>query len=66
MNYKEFLRNWGEEEKATMTIACGACGLPIKDEYVIHAIPELGRVCQKCYRGINFQAQFFTRLVEKG
>lgn len=67
MDYKEFLKNWDKDGKTTMATACGSCGLPIEDEYFTCAIPEggLGRVCYKCYRGINFQAKFFTRLVEE-
>lgn len=67
MDYKEFLQNW-EKDDSTMATACGACCLPIEDEWMICAIPEggLGRVCSKCYRSINFQAMFLRRLAENG
>jgi hypothetical protein len=65
MNYKEFLRNWGEEEKATITVACCMCSMPIEDEFAICAVPEIGRVCQKCYRGINIEATFLSRMIKE-
>ena len=65
MDYKEFLKNWGKEKKTTMAVACGACSMPIEDEYQVCAIPGIGMVCMKCYRDINLQAMIFRHLAEK-
>jgi hypothetical protein len=65
MDYKEFLRNWGEKKKVTLAVACGMCGMPIEDDFAICAVPQLGRVCSRCYRGINIEATFLSRMIKE-
>ena len=66
-DFKVFLRNLNrtKEEKKDGYV-CGSCGTFIEDEYAIcalHKHPKIGRVCSRCFRGINYQYEMFKTLL---
>jgi ribosome-binding protein aMBF1 (putative translation factor) len=61
IDIKELLRKkFGTPKDAFI---CGLCGTTIEDDLISCAVhdADIGRVCNKCYRGLDFQ----TRLLEK-
>ena len=65
--FKIFLKNLDKSKKEMKDgYVCGSCGIFIEDEYTIcalHKHPKVGRVCSRCYRGINYQYEMFKSLL---
>jgi len=62
IDIKELLREkFGEPED---TFICGFCHTTIKDDLISYALhdTDIGRVCNKCYRGLDFQVKLLEKL----
>jgi|SRR5210317_882198 len=65
--FKIFVKNLDKSKnEMKMAYVCGSCGTFIEDEYAIcalHKHPKVGRVCSRCYRGINYQYAMFKTIL---
>ncbi len=62
IDIKELLRKkFGDPNDAFI---CGLCGTTIEDDFTSCALhdADIGRVCNRCYRGLNFQAKLLEKL----
>jgi hypothetical protein len=62
IDIKKLLREkFGEPE---YTFICGFCRTTIKDDLISYALHDtgIGRVCNKCYRGLDFQVKLLEKL----
>ena len=62
LDVKELLRKkFGDPNDVFI---CGFCGTTIKDDFTSYALhdTDIGRVCNKCYRGLDFQARLLEKL----
>jgi len=60
IDIKELLREkFGTPKDAFI---CGLCGTTIEEDFISCALHDIGRVCNKCYRGLDFQSRLLEKL----
>jgi hypothetical protein len=62
IDIKELLRKKFGEPKDVFI--CGFCGTTIEEDFISCALhdADIGRVCNRCYRGLDFQAGLLEKL----